>query len=639
METNKQSLYRVYRPKDFNSVAGHKNVIEILKKQISDNKIGHALLFAGQRGTGKTSVARIFAKTINCLNLIESKACDKCSNCIMANENRSSDIIEIDAASNNGVDEIRDIKNSVATLPLNSRYKIYIIDEVHMLTKQAFNALLKTLEEPPMHAVFILATTEFSKIPQTILSRCQIFNFSKIEKQSLTNRLNFITTQEGREIDKETLDEVYYLSEGSLRDAINIIEQLILVSDKKITINNLKSIFLIATKKEQLQIVKSTLNNNSEFIISYFEKANNQGMNWDVFALGIIEIIKEIVEYKLTNNLDFLNVLTHDDVIQFNDFNIKDIFKLADNLADAYSKTKNSNISYNHLLLSLLKSLNTQRTGVKNNDTFIEIQAKNDDIKPIENDIEIEQIILETKEINKISEEEKTVVIEQESIEIQNLDEEDFTAFVETKINVIDDRLDDKECFKLIELKSKLNSYLLDLISMKNNSSIDNMDLINFLSGTKQFKDEKTKVDKLFSDLFATDEFDNLINKDHANNLYMLLDTKLMALTDSVIILKTQSNSHANLINNLMLDEKVLNNIYSWFKKHYFIFAIDDNKKDEIMMIFKDLKSKNKLSDYKEKTFEEIKNKYVKNNKEVSLNKELIQKAKALFDDDFIIGD
>lgn len=639
MEINKQSLYRIYRPKDFNSVAGHKNVIEILKKQISDNKISHALLFAGQRGTGKTSVARIFAKTINCLELDQSKACDKCTNCIMANENRSSDIIEIDAASNNGVDEIRDIKNSVATLPLNSKYKIYIIDEVHMLTKQAFNALLKTLEEPPIHAVFILATTEFSKIPQTILSRCQIFNFSKIDKQSLTNRLNFIVSQEGCEIDKETLDEIYYLSEGSLRDAINIIEQLILVSDKKITINNLKSIFLIATKKEQLQIVKSTLNNNSEFIISYFEKANNQGMNWDVFALGIIEIIKEIVEYKLTNSFDFLNVLTQDDVRWFDNSNIKDIFKLADNLADAYSKTKNSNISYNYLLLSLLKSINKDISIQNNIDIIDENKIKNDDINRIKNNIQIEEIILETKEITKISEEEKTVAIEQQTIEIEQVEQQPITSFYETKIDIIEDDLIDKECFKLIELKSKLNSYLLDVISMKNNSTFDNMDLINFLTGTRDFKDEKLKVDKLFSELFATDEFDNLLNKNHANNLYMLLDTKLIALTDSAIILKTQSNSQANLINNLMLDEKVLNNIYSWFKKHYFIFAIDDNKKDEIMMIFKDLKSKNKLSEYQEKTFDEIKNKYIKNNKKVSHNNELIQKAKALFDDDFIIGD
>ncbi|SYV96662.1 DNA polymerase III subunit gamma/tau, partial [Mycoplasma putrefaciens] len=280
MKSNKQSLYRIYRPKDFLNVAGHKNVIEILKNQIKDDKISHALLFAGQRGTGKTSVARIFAKTINCLQLQDFNACDKCSNCILANDSKSSDIVEIDAASNNGVDEIREIKNSVLTMPLNSKYKVYIIDEVHMLTKQAFNALLKTLEEPPVHTVFILATTEFAKIPQTILSRCQIFNFTKIDKHSLIQRLSYICREEEFEIDQEVLNEIYYLSDGALRDAINILEQLMLISDKQITINNLKSIFLIATKKEQLQIVKQTLDDNPEFIISYFEKANDQAMNW-----------------------------------------------------------------------------------------------------------------------------------------------------------------------------------------------------------------------------------------------------------------------------------------------------------------------------------------------------------------------
>ncbi|MBY7704679.1 hypothetical protein JIY74_31300 [Vibrio harveyi] len=214
-------------------------------------------------------------------------------------------------------------------------------------------------------------------------------------------------------------------------------------------------------------------------------------------------------------------------------------------------------------MLSLLKSINKDISIQNNIDIIDENKIKNDDINRIKNNIQIEEIILETKEITKISEEEKTVAIEQQTIEIEQVEQQPITSFYETKIDIIEDDLIDKECFKLIELKSKLNSYLLDVISMKNNSTFDNMDLINFLTGTRDFKDEKLKVDKLFSELFATDEFDNLLNKNHANNLYMLLDTKLIALTDSAIILKTQSNSQANLINNLMLDEKVLNNIYS----------------------------------------------------------------------------
>lgn len=228
MEQNK-ALYRKYRPSNFGDIAGHQNVVEILKNELKNNKISHSFLFAGQRGTGKTSIARILAKSVNCLNIKDGLACEVCESCIASNEQRNPDIIEMDAASNNGVDEIREIKNNINSLPFIGKYKIYIIDEVHMLTKAAFNALLKTLEEPPVHAIFILATTEYAKIPATILSRCQIFNFKKIDRISLMNRLSFICENEGYKIDKAVLEEIAIISEGSLRDASNVIEQLMTV--------------------------------------------------------------------------------------------------------------------------------------------------------------------------------------------------------------------------------------------------------------------------------------------------------------------------------------------------------------------------------------------------------------------------
>ncbi|WP_434341801.1 DNA polymerase III subunit gamma/tau [Mycoplasma putrefaciens] len=632
MKSNKQSLYRIYRPKDFLNVAGHKNVIEILKNQIKDDKISHALLFAGQRGTGKTSVARIFAKTINCLQLQDFNACDKCSNCILANDSKSSDIVEIDAASNNGVDEIREIKNSVLTMPLNSKYKVYIIDEVHMLTKQAFNALLKTLEEPPVHTVFILATTEFAKIPQTILSRCQIFNFTKIDKHSLIQRLSYICREEEFEIDQEVLNEIYYLSDGALRDAINILEQLMLISDKQITINNLKSIFLIATKKEQLQIVKQTLDDNPEFIISYFEKANDQAMNWDVFALGIIEIIKEIVEYKLTNKTNFLSVLGIDDVRLFDDQKLEKIFVLADNLADAYSKTRNSNISYNYLLLSLLKSINRTVNNTSTSLSDNSIQNSHQNLT--------ENLVAEFKEIEKNANK-KQPHIEQKNVTItQDSQPSNRTKFIKPKIEIVQDSKDDL-CLTITDLKDKLDNRLWDFLSTQSTLLIDNIDLINFLVATKEFKEEKNKIDYLFDELFSTSENELLINSTQANNLYMLLNTKIMTVTDSVIILKTPTKAQANLINQLMLDEQLLNFIKIWFKKPYFIFAIDDIKKKELFTIFSDLKSKNKLPQYNKITFEQIKSKYFSNQSTTDQKTEdLISKAKVLFgDDDFIIGD
>ncbi|QVK02023.1 DNA polymerase III subunit gamma/tau [Mycoplasma mycoides subsp. capri] len=648
MNTNKQSLYRAYRPKDFNSVAGHNNIKEILEKQIKDNRINHALLFSGQRGTGKTSVARIFAKTINCLNLTNSTACEQCNNCKLANQNQLIDIIEIDAASNNGVDEIREIKNSVSTLPLNSKYKVYIIDEVHMLTKQAFNALLKTLEEPPVYAIFILATTEFNKIPQTILSRCQIFNFTKIDKNSLKNRLQYIANQENYQIEKEVLDEIFYLSEGSLRDAINILEQLMLATDDLITIKTLKSIFLIATKQEQLQVIHQSLNNNTSFIISYFQKANDQGMNWDVFALGLIEILKEIIEYKLTNNTEFLNILEKNEVEQFNNINVNNLFILADNLAEAYFKTKAANISFNYLLLSLLKTINSNNNNLQAISKTIntkQVEQNQEILKP--NDITpeildesmvdepvIQQPIIDDLLLTKDLDDQtliKNTIENDKSLDSTNLDDQinefDFYNQKEQQIDEI--------CKTLSELKIKFNIHISQAIDSKV-KMLFNEDLISILIETKNYKNQIHNIEQLLEDLFLQND-DQLVNAQIASKLFMLLDSKIISLTNDVIVLKTQTKAQANLINDSMLDNHVLQQIYNWFKKPYLIFAIDKMKWDEIKTIFIDLKNKNKLSEYSEINLKQLKEKYLTINNEI--DQDLINKAKDLFNDDFMIGD
>ncbi|MDP4040676.1 DNA polymerase III subunit gamma/tau [Mycoplasma mycoides] len=653
MNTNKQSLYRTYRPKDFNSVAGHNNIKEILEKQIKDNRINHALLFSGQRGTGKTSVARIFAKTINCLNLTNSTACEQCNNCKLANQNQLIDIIEIDAASNNGVDEIREIKNSVSTLPLNSKYKVYIIDEVHMLTKQAFNALLKTLEEPPVYAIFILATTEFNKIPQTILSRCQIFNFTKIDKNSLKNRLQYIANQENYQIEKEVLDEIFYLSEGSLRDAINILEQLMLATDDLITIKTLKSIFLIATKQEQLQVIHQSLNNNTSFIISYFQKANDQGMNWDVFALGLIEILKEIIEYKLTYNTEFLSILEKNEVEQFNNINVNNLFILTDNLAEAYFKTKAANISFNYLLLSLLKTINSNNNNLqetsktintkqveqnqeilKANDITLEILGEPIIDEPIIDEPVIQQPIIDDLLLAKDLSDQaliKNTIENDKSLDSANLDDQinefDFYNQKEQQIDEISKTLS--------ELKIKFNIHISQAINSKV-KMLFNEDLISILIETKNYKNQIHNIEQLLEDLFLQND-DQLVNAQIASELFMLLDSKIISLTNDVIVLKTQTKAQANLINDSMLDNHVLQQIYNWFKKPYLIFAIDKMKWDEIKTIFIDLKNKNKLSEYSEINLKQLKEKYLTINDEI--DQDLINKAKDLFNDDFMIGD
>jgi len=220
------ALYRKYRPQTFEEVVGQSHVTEILTKALDNQKISHAYLFAGPKGSGKTSCARIFAKGLNCETGITSKPCNECESCKLINEGHSLDVIEIDAASNRGVDEIRELRERVKYRPAQSRYKVYIIDEAHMLTREAFNALLKTLEEPPEYVVFILATTDPQKIPPTVLSRCQRFRFKKLTSDEVFQILENVCKSEGFSYQREALELIAEVSDGAVRDALNLLEQI-----------------------------------------------------------------------------------------------------------------------------------------------------------------------------------------------------------------------------------------------------------------------------------------------------------------------------------------------------------------------------------------------------------------------------
>lgn len=278
---NYKVLYRKYRPDNFKNIVGLEYVKKILKNSIVNNKIAHAYIFSGPRGTGKTSTAKVFAKSINCLENNNGEACGQCVNC--QNFATNTDIIEIDAASNNGVDQIREITNNIKLAPTMSKYKVYIIDEVHMLSQSAFNALLLTLEDPPSHVIFILATTNIESVPITILSRCQRFDFKKIGFQQIIDRLKYICDQEKIEIDNEALNEIAYISDGGLRDALSLLDQLS-KDGKKITMQLIiDEIGTISMK-------------SIEKIINNIEKNN------------ISDIIKQLNEYRL-NSLDYKLVI------------------------------------------------------------------------------------------------------------------------------------------------------------------------------------------------------------------------------------------------------------------------------------------------------------------------------------------
>lgn len=285
-----QTLYRKYRPKNFNEVVGQKVTIQILKNALSKNKLSHAYLFYGPRGTGKTSIAKILSRTINCENHEDGIPCEKCSSCLASINPGCVDIIEIDAASNNGVDEIRELKNNVTFVPSELKYKVYIVDEVHMLSSSAFNALLKTLEEPPAHAIFILATTEFQKVPLTIVSRCQTLEFKKIDDISMTQKLNEISLKENIKIDDSGLKEICKYSNGGLRDAIGILEKAIAYTDDTITENTIKEISGNISDSELEKFTKLFDDKDIEGIVQKISDYYNEGID-------LIKLSNNLIDY------------------------------------------------------------------------------------------------------------------------------------------------------------------------------------------------------------------------------------------------------------------------------------------------------------------------------------------------------
>lgn len=288
---NYKVLYRKYRPDSFEGLVGQNHVVEILKNSIKENRIAHAYLFSGPRGTGKTSTARILAKAINCLDNKNGIACGKCANCLSFSGNP--DIIEIDAASNNGVDEIRELINNIKIMPTSLKYKVYIIDEVHMLSQSAFNALLLTLEEPPEHVIFILATTNIESVPITILSRCQRFDFKRISNADLLKQLKFVCDSENILYDEEGLMEIANLADGGLRDALSILDQLSKNEEKITTDLVVREIGSISNQKIE-DLVNSIANADVESFENIMQSFQENSLNYKVIIKKIIYVLSKV---------------------------------------------------------------------------------------------------------------------------------------------------------------------------------------------------------------------------------------------------------------------------------------------------------------------------------------------------------
>lgn len=306
IKTMSETLYRKYRPRNFSDVIGQTHIVRTLSNAIKHDRIGQAYLFTGPRGTGKTSIARILAKTVNCLDPKKSElinSCGKCQNCKFIEDNRSLDIIEIDAASNTGVDNIRELRETIALPPTSLRYKVYIIDEVHMLSTGAFNALLKTLEEPPSHVIFILATTEVHKVPETIISRTQRFDFTRLPLQNIIEKLSFIAKSEKVKISEEALEMIAISAEGGMRDAESLLGQIIALEDKKITAAEVEEILGMTDRKFAAQFTDLIISNETNLAIAKINSLLEGGYDLEIFSKTFINYLRQLMLLSVDESL------------------------------------------------------------------------------------------------------------------------------------------------------------------------------------------------------------------------------------------------------------------------------------------------------------------------------------------------
>ena len=341
-----KALYRVYRPKTFGDVVGQEHIVKTLKNQIKNNNIGHAYLFSGTRGTGKTSTAKIFARAVNCLNPINEEPCNECEICIDALNDNIMDIVEIDAASNNSVDDIRELRESVKYTPSKAKYKVYIIDEVHMLSQGAFNALLKTLEEPPSYVIFILATTEPHKIPATILSRCQRFDFKRVSSKDIASRMSYICKKENIEAEEKALSLIARNSQGALRDALSILDQCMSFGNEKIEYNDVIELLGTVNIDELFELSQSIIDENTKKSLEILNEFIIWGKDIRNLINDLIDHFRNLMVCKVSKDLDEIISLPEESIErlkeQSQNVNINDLIRILNILSETQDSMKSS---------------------------------------------------------------------------------------------------------------------------------------------------------------------------------------------------------------------------------------------------------------------------------------------------------
>lgn len=490
----KQAIYREYRPKTFEEVLGQEHITKILENQVENNKIGHAYIFSGTRGTGKTSCAKILARAVNCLNPVNGSPCNQCENCKSIIEEETMDIVEMDAASNRRIDDIRELRDKVVYPPSKLKYKVYIIDEAHMITNEGFNALLKIMEEPPKHLIFILATTEIEKIPPTILSRCQRYEFKRIEISDIKKNIEKILSNIDINMDLEAIDLIANYADGAMRDALSILDQVLSIGSDNISLEDVENVLGIVDNESIFNLVNSIIQKDYINSIKNLHKSSN--------GKPIINVISELINHyrnlllaknNLNDYMDMGKELIDKYQIQVQDINIEQLVDSLDILLEYELNMKKSDnpkilaevcisrlvnyINYDDLqgeLRALKRKIEEiEKNGIKISNTNIKLEenSENKTIKPETNQIVNEKITISQDQQEDVA---SNLVIK-EIDDIEKTKEPNTKKTEEIKVNQTKENKEAKEKIDINENYMDLNDRWEEIVSKVNSPMIYSM--------------------------------------------------------------------------------------------------------------------------------------------------------------------
>ncbi len=552
-----KALYRFYRPQVFQDVAGQRHIVTTMQNAILEKRMGHAYLFSGPRGTGKTTIAKIVAKGLNCLE--ENAPCGTCESCISIASGQHPDVIEIDAASNNGVDEVRDLIDKIKYAPIQGKYKVYIIDEVHMMTTGAFNALLKTLEEPPAHAIFILATTEPHKVIPTILSRCQRFDFQKVSMDDIVERLKYVLDQENKNYDIEAVRLIAKMADGGMRDSLSILEQC-LAYNNHLEVNTIHQIYGLLSMEKKLTFIKRMISKNIKEVLSLLDEMLNGGIDIKRLTFDLIDVLKDIVIYKNTNDLSILFVLDKqdiDDIVPY--VTSSEAFSMIDLFVEATLKYPIAVDATIYFELAILKICNN--TTVENTKQIIIEDTKVENIQ--------EKIVIEDKIGNQnISE----TVVEIESKEVYNTQPaviaKDNTVDMQLEININDDATD-------IHSENVLNDEDESNEVINEDKEVLNEDIVNILvqANRETFQDIKEKWPILSK---------YRVNLNTAKFATKLYQANPVAACNNAFIITFEHQPEVNDVNRSNMYHELKNFVKEVFGNEFDFIAITNTKWQDI---------------------------------------------------------